>query len=235
MATLTEVTPATGPLPASWARPLFALNAVVAWFALAFSFALMAFDVYPNQNTDPTAIGFAGQSLFGRTVDWFSYFTIVSNIVVAVTMTMLWRDPARNTRIMRVLRLDAIMMITVTGIVYFIMLRPLAKNEGLQVYTDLLLHQIVPALTVLVFIAVGPRRLFGLRDIPAAFIIPLGWAGYCIVRGAFIGAYPYPFINVAKHGYITVGINLVAIVIFGVIIGLIALGIDRLLSRSARG
>lgn len=231
MATQTVATPSTGPLPVTWARPLYAVNALVAWFALAFSFMVMALDLYPNPNVDPTAIGFAGQGLLGRTIDWFSYFTILSNFVVAIAMTMLWRNPSRNDRLMRVLRVDSLLMIVVTGVAYNLLLRALAKNEGLNVYTDLFLHQIVPIVTVLVFVLVGPRRQFTARDIPAAFIIPLAWAAYTLVRGVAIGAYPYPFINVAKIGYGGAAAYLVGIILFGVIIALLAIGVDRLLSR----
>ena len=51
------------------------------------------------------------------------------------------------------------------------------------------------------------------------------------MRGAVIGAYPYPFIDVVRLGYGQVLLNVLAIAVLGVVIGTALLGIDRLLSR----
>ena len=55
-----------------------------------------------------------------------------------------------------------------------------------------------------------------------------------LLRGAVIGAYPYGFVDVVTKGYGTVLVNSIAITLFGVVIGLVFLGIDRLLTRRAR-
>lgn len=219
-----------GPLPARWARPLFALNAVVAWFAVGFQVFISVSGMYPSQNTDPDLYGDPGQGFLGRLIDILSYFTILSNVVVAVVMTTLWRAPRRTAWFFRALRLDSLMMITITCIVYNALLRSTTVNVGLNVYTDLLLHQIVPVLTILVWLLVGPRRQFGLRDLLPALIVPLAWAAYALIRGAVIGAYPYDIVNVAKYGYGSVLLTIAMIVAVGVALGLIAIGIERLLS-----
>ena len=219
-----------GPLPARWARPLFAVNAVVAWFAVGFQVFISVSGMYPSQNTDPHLYGDPTQGFLGRLIDILSYFTILSNVVVAVVMTMLWRAPRRTGWFFRALRLDSLMMITITCIVYNALLRSTTVNVGLNVYTDLLLHQVVPVVTVLVWLLAGPRRQFGLRDLLPALIVPLAWAAYALIRGALIGAYPYDIVNVAKYGYGSVLLTIAIIIGFGIALGLIAIGIERLLS-----
>jgi hypothetical protein len=145
-------------------------------------------------------------------------------------MTMLWRAPRRTGWFFRALRLDSLMMITITCIVYNALLRSITVNVGLNVYTDLLLHQVVPVVTVLVWLLAGPRRQFGLRDLLPALIVPLAWAAYALIRGAIIGAYPYDIVNVAKYGYGSVLLTIAIIIGFGIALGLIAIGIERLLS-----
>jgi hypothetical protein len=53
-----------------------------------------------------------------RLVRLFSYFTIQSNILAAVAAGMLLWQPDRRGRVFAVLRLDALLCIAVTGIVY---------------------------------------------------------------------------------------------------------------------
>jgi len=231
MVTSTASVVRIGPLPSGWARPLFAVNAVVAWAAVLAQVIISVSGMYPSTNTNPGLYGDPDQGFIGRLIDILSYFTILSNVVVAVVMTLLWRNPRRTHWFFRALRLDSLMMITITCIVYNVLLRSTTVNVGLNVYTDLLLHQVVPALTVLVWLLVGPRRQFGLRDLLPALLVPLAWAGYALARGAVIGAYPYDIINVTKYGYGSVLLTLAAIIGFGIVIGVIAVGVERLLSR----
>ncbi len=104
---------------------------------------------------------------------------------------------------------------------------------GWEYVSNTCLHYITPTLTVLVFLLIGPRGLFRLQTVFLALIIPFIWVGYTLVRGAIIDSYPYGFIDVVAHGYGTVTINLIGVVIFGIVLGLIFLGLDRLLSRRA--
>ena len=93
-----------------------------------------------------------------RFVRMFSSFTVQSNVLVAVAAFGLALAPARDSRPWRVLRLDALVGISVTGVVYTTVLQ-----------TQQQLHGYVT-----------------------------GW-------------YPYPFIDVARHGYGIVALNALAV------------------------
>ncbi len=212
------------------ARPLFLVTALSATFGAGLSFILTVLGTYPSLNTDPSLLGNPDQGALGRIFDFFTYFTQWSNILVAVIMWMLVANPRRNGKVFRVLRLDTILMISVTGIIYQGLLAASAKNVGLEVVTNFFLHQLTPIVVVVVWLLVGPRRQFKWVDIPLALILPIVWAIFALVRGTVINAYPYGFLNVDKHGLGTVIITVIAIAIFGVIISAIYLGLDRLLS-----
>jgi hypothetical protein len=217
-------------------RWLFGLNALLAWLGLAIALLLNFLDTYPNTNTVPTIFGFnepGSAGILGRALDYFSYFTIWSNILVAIVATLLWRNPLRRSGIFRVLRMDSLIMITVTGLIFAIVLAPSVELQGWQYVSNTLEHYITPVLTVLVFLLIGPRGLFRLATVFLALIIPFIWVVYTLVRGALIDSYPYGFIDVAAHGYGTVTLNLIGVVIFGIILGLLFLGVDRLLTRRA--
>ena len=233
---------ATLPMQAPrFARPLFLVNAAVAWFAIALSATLNASGYYLYQ-LDPTKTTIIGNTVAGqdtaleRLIDWLGYFTILSNITVAVVMTVLATRPdlfARRTAggaIWRALRLDSVVMIIVTGFVYNLMLWDGPKT-GWDAVSNALLHIIIPILTVLVWVIAGPRRILGFSTIWLSLVLPILWAAYTFIRGAAIGAYPYPFFDVTENGYASVLIFVAEILVFAVVIDLALLGIDRLIAR----
>jgi hypothetical protein len=232
---MTESTAVSVPTRISpWARPLFGINALVAWAGCGLQFFLSAFGVYPSTNTVASQLGNNDQGALGRIFDYFTYFTILSNILVAVILTMLFLNPSRDGQIFRVLRLDTVLMITVTGVVYNLVLAADAKNVGWQIVANSLEHQITPVVTVVVWLLVGPRGWINLRTMVWAFALPIGWLVFALIRGAIIGAYPYPFLDVVQYGYGTVLTNVAFIVLFAAVILLILWGVDALVSRLSR-
>ena len=118
-----------------------------------------------------------------------------------------------------------------TGIVYYLLLAADDNPQGLEIVSNALLHYIIPILTVVVWLFIGPRGLFRLWTVFAALIIPILWVVFVMVRGAIIDAYPYGFLNAQELGLGTALTNIGGVVILGIVLGLIYWAIDRLLSR----
>lgn len=215
-------------------RILFGVNALVALTGLTLGFVLAVLGTYPSLNTDPTMLGNPDQGVLGRVFDYFTYFTIWSNILVAVISIMLFRRPDRDSFAFRVLRLDSILMITVTGIIYNVVLAGSAKLQGLEVVSNLFDHMLTPLVTLLVWLFIGPRGWISWRVIGAALILPIGWLVFALIRGAFIGAYPYGFLDVATFGYGAVFTNVLGVVVFAIVLCLILWGIDWVIRRVQR-
>lgn len=212
----------------------FAIAAAISWFYLALSLTLTAFNVYPPTEVLPHAFGDNSDGIagfFGRIFDWFSYFTILSNIVVAVVTTMLARSLHRTSTTWATLRMDSLVMISVTGLVYAIVLAPGANPQGLEILTNSLGHYIIPALTVVLWLLIGPRKQLRPITIFTALIIPIIWAVYTLIRGAFINGYPYGFLNVAEIGLGPAIINIIGVAVLGMVIGAIYWLIDKLLPQ----
>jgi len=66
-----------------------------------------------------------------------------------------------------------------------------------------------------------------LWHLPLWLIYPLVYFVYALLRGHLLGAYAYPFIDVAMLGYTQVFINAGGILVGFVLIGLLVIGIDR--------
>lgn len=213
-------------------RILFAFNAICAWIGvgigtIASGLGLYRYEIAENMLGNNT-------SAIGRIIDTYSYFTIWSNVIVAIVMTVLAISPANRGKIFKVLRLDSLVMITVTGILYWMLLAAGSQSQGIDRIGNVFDHTITPIVTVVVWLLVGPRNWIRWWMVPAALIIPVIWAAYTLIRGSVINAYPYPFLNVAKYGLPSVLTTIGAITVFGVILGLIFWGVDALLSGKAR-
>jgi hypothetical protein len=223
--------------PTPTARAAYAVNAAVAWLGVALTAFFSGMGWYDDVTPDPGLYGlhpagFAG--VVSRLSDTFSYFTIWSNIVVAVSATLLLSRPFRDTLLRRVLRLDALLMITVTAIVYQVLLAPTTDVTGWSRLTDPILHVVTPLLTVLVWLVWGPRGWVTGRLVPLALAVPVVWIAWMLARGAIIDAYPYDFANVTEFGYASVARTLVLILVFGIIVAAVYWGIDVMLRRRQR-
>ncbi|WP_404381538.1 Pr6Pr family membrane protein [Knoellia locipacati] len=176
------------------ARSWHILTAVVAWAALLLQLVLVVRGGVVLDEVTPPALG-------TRLVRFISYFTVLTNLLVALTTTSLALGQNAYPTWWKVLRLNAIVGITVTGLVHWFLLRPLLDLSGADYVADKLLHVVVPVLAVVGWLAFGPRGRAESRLLLPSLVYPVAWLAYTLVRGASAGWYPYPFLDVGLHGY----------------------------------
>ncbi|MFB7249375.1 Pr6Pr family membrane protein [Microbacterium sp. NPDC056234] len=143
-------------------------------------------------------------------VNFFSYFTILSNLVAVIALAIggIWMLRHRRSTDLEPAWLATILVcassyMIVTGIVYNILLRNIPLAGLSDVWTNETLHVVMP-LVMLLDVLFAPRR----RGLPwsALWIVaafPIVWAGYTLVRGEHITSplygrpwwYPYPFLD----------------------------------------
>ena len=152
----------------------------------------------PDPNTGETV---ATIGVPRRMVQTFSFFTIQSNLLVLVTAALLVLDPDRDGRVWRVLRLDALLGITVTGLVFDTVLIHYVHPSGWQLVATIGFHYVAPWASVLGWLLFGPWRRIDRATAVRAFGWPIAWIAYTFVHGAISGWYPYPFLNVAEIGW----------------------------------
>ena len=200
-------------------RVVHATTFVVTTFALVLQLALVVRGHAVLDDVEPPALG-------TRLVRFFSYFTILSNLLVAVTTLLLALDRWQG-RVFRVLRLDAISGITITAVVHWFLLRPLLDLHGADALADTLLHVVVPALAVGGWLLVGPRGLLGREDLVPGAIYPAAYLVWSLLHGAVTDWYPYPFVDVTEHGYAVVLLNAVGVIALLALVSLGMIGLDR--------
>jgi hypothetical protein len=162
----------------------------------------------------------AGAGGFTRVIRTLSFFTIQSNILSAIVSAQLARNPARDGRGWRILRLATLFGIVVTGIVYSTVLARVHEPHGWeQVSTNTVFHYIVPIMMLLGWFLFGPRPRISASVIAWSLAWPVLYFGYILAHGAASKWYPYPFVNVAGHGYPAVLLNAVLVTVVFAAVG----------------
>ena len=164
------------------------------------------------------------------TVRFFSYFTILSNIaVMLVACTAAAGRPGcfAQARV----RGAVALYIGVTGSIYFFILRHLWQPQGAQWWADTGLHYAVPLVYGAWWLVCTPHGTLRWRDVAGWLLFPLGYVVWVFLRGAWVGEYPYPFIDVGQLGWARVGVNALGVMGVFVALGWVVVGLDRVLGR----
>lgn len=188
----------------SAARLWHGVTAVVAAFGLGAQLVLVVIGASVLVEEDPPGLG-------ARLGHFISYFTVLSNLLVLITTTAAARRPDVDGRLWRVLRLDAVVGITVTGLVHWFFLRPLLHLTGWSYAVDKVLHVVVPLLALAGWLVFGPRPRVTLRVVLLGLVYPVGWLAVTLAVGAATGWYPYPFLDVTARGAAPVAVTSVAL------------------------
>lgn len=220
------------------AKRLFGINAFIAWLGYGLSQLINIFDLVPakpptepvllNLFTQPEA-GLAGA--IGRVFNSHGYFTTWSNLLVAITLTVLYQHPTVRSATREWLRNSALLMITMTFVLYNILLAPYAKVESFNIVTNLLTHYITPIVTIAVWVVAGPRGRFNFSHTFSVFIVPIAYLVYTLGHGALASMYPYGFFDVLTYGYASVLTLMGGVIVGGYVVALIYYGAERLRSR----
>jgi hypothetical protein len=199
------------------ARTAAAVIAAIGWLALAMQLVVTLGMMTADGHSVPAAVW-----------RYLGYFTILTNLLVAVTMTRVARDrwPAGAAPQVSVVS-GVVLAIAIVGVVYEVLLSGRVPAMGPLWWTaDRLLHYVVPTLAVLWWLACVPKHTLGARDPVRWLAYPAGYLVYALARGAVDQWYPYFFIDVAAIGYgqaltnaalLSVGMLAVGYVIVGLV------------------
>src|ERR1700753_2639365 len=137
------------------ARAWHAVIAVLAVAAIALQvwIAIKASATPPGHNVGVLA----GTAVGWRICRFFSFFTVQSNVLSAISSALLVASPARDGGGFRLLRLSSLFGITVTGVVYSTVLARVHTPHGWQeTSSNTVVHYVVPIMMVLGWLFFGP-------------------------------------------------------------------------------
>jgi hypothetical protein len=167
----------------------------------------------------------------GRFFNTFAFFTVQSNLLIGLATLLLAIRLERSSTAFAVLRLTGLVAILVTAIVFHAVLARLLNLSGWGRIGNELVHTIVPVMAVVGWLMVGPRALVSKRIVWLSLIFPICWLAFTLIRGAIIGWYPYPFLDVTHIGYARTAVNCVWVALLLLALAAGATALDRWLVR----
>ena len=181
--------------------------ALLGWFAIISQYLI--------------AISKPEANFWESTETYFSYFTVLTNTLVAIYLTvqsidswrkkpeLFWNQPGVLTALT--------VYISIVGLVYQVALRHLYHPTGLSKVGDELFHSIIPILMILYWFFYEKKKDVAIKNLPKWLMYPLIYLIYTLIHGAFTGFYPYPFVNVTEIGMQNVLLNsLYLLVLFSI-------------------
>src|SRR5687767_167458 len=130
-------------------------------------------------------------------VNFFSYFTIETNILVFITLLVSAIAVAmgKNGKLDE-LRSAATVYILIVGIGFSVLLAGLECVVLTAVLWDnVVLHYIMPVAMLVDFLIDRPKRKVLFKKSLLWLLFPIIYVAYSLTRGALVGWYPYPFLN----------------------------------------
>ena len=206
-------------------RGVFAL---VAWFGLGLQYWL---SITGNPGMTPAEL----------TLNFFSYFTVLVNILAALCLSLplIARDSAFGRWALAPgVRAAVAMYIAVVGVTYHFLLSHVWDPQGWLFVANGVLHYVTPLAFVLDWILFTPKGRLRWRDPVKWLAAPLIYTGWTLLHGYASGGaegwWPYWFMNVPALGLGKTAFWFAAMLAFFLIVGLVLVFIDRTLGRRDR-
>jgi len=150
------------------------------------------------------------------------FFTILTNLLVAVTMTWVAIGRKVSPEVLGGLTLALLLV----GVIYMTLLRGLMHLNGAAHIADTLFHKVSPVLMALWWLLFAPRAKLRWSAPILWAVYPLGYLIYVLARGRMDGRYPYPFIDVGKLGWLQTALNVGGIALGFILAGFALVWID---------
>jgi hypothetical protein len=163
-----------------------------------------------------------------------SYFTVVSNllVVLGVTIPLLWPKRRAGRFFSKPQTVTGLLVyLAIVGFVYHVAVARLWNPQGMQKIVDVIQHDIVPILFLLYWIFT-PKGQLSWKVIFSWLLLPAVYLIFILVRGAITNVYPYPFVDVSQLGIRQVLINAGLLTLGFVVFGMAAVALDRLLGKT---
>lgn len=161
-----------------------------------------------------------------RAWDMARYFTILTNLLVAITLAR----AALGQRVGPNLAATITLSIVMVGVVYRLLLAPAEPKPAPDYYPDFLMHVATPVLVPLWWAAFADRTL-RLKGLVTWLSLPAAYLAYALIRGALTGRYPYFFLDLQKSGPMVVLIYSLSLIAAFALAGLLLYLVSRILPR----
>lgn len=190
----------------------------------ASAIGLIAIATLALQTTINTEPGTSYLVHFGLTL---RFFTIWSNLAAGLVLVWIGFGRRADERIMFALATS----LTIVALVYHALLAGDHHPEGLDWWTNLNFHTLIPAAAIIWWIAFSGRAQLTWRSLPWVMVFPIIYTVFALAYGMTSGFYAYFFLNLPSLGWSQLLINMVGLSVFFVMMGAVLLGIRKIARR----
>lgn len=175
-----------------------------------------------------------GKTIGGAVIQLWSYFTITTNTIIAVTVTCALLFPnshwGRNCAKPETITAIAVYIIVV-GLVYNLILRPLSHFTGWDKMGNELVHSAVPTLYIIYWLVYATKGSIKWSSAYKWLLYPFLYLVYTFIRGMITDWYPYPFMDVKNIGYTGFWLNSFYLLMLFVTLNLALISLDKTLAK----
>lgn len=171
----------------------------------------------------------------GSVANLFSFFTIDSNVLAALTLVLTGIRASRgmSSQPLVFLRGCATLYMAITGVVYVLLLRDVDVQVPFP-WANAVLHYVAPIVMVVDWVVLE-RPTVDLRGALGWLAFPVAWLAYTLVRGEIVDWYPYPFLDVRDHGYGGVAVAALGVAVFSSLVLSLLVAVARSPERTTTG
>ena len=147
----------------------------------------------------------------GGLVNFFSFFTIESNIFAATILLLsaVFIGNDVRSRTFDYWRGATTLYMVVTGIIYGLLLS--GTDASLYAWVNTVLHYVFPVVMLGDWLLDQPQRPLSFVHALWWLAFPLIYLAYSLIRGPLANWYPYPFIDATQLSYARIAVNCLGI------------------------
>lgn len=153
------------------------------------------------------------------------YFTIWSNFAAGLILLWVAAGKPVSERVLFALATA----LSIVALVYHALLAVDHHPVGLDWWTNLGFHTIIPASAIAWWVAYSDRAHLTWRSLPLVTPAPVAYTIFALIYGAISGFYPYFFLDLPNLGWVQLLLNVTGLALFFVVMGAVLLGLRQVL------
>ena len=166
-------------------------------------------------------------------LEWFYSFiafTMQTNFIITIqfTLAILWHNkPESLKKIIGPLKGAFTLYITITFVVFAILLSPFYQPTGWAAFSNLVLHYITPIAFIVDWVLTETKVRYQWNYLLYWMIYPLCYIIFAVIHGTFTGNYIYYFFDINTLGILGFFLFVSILIAFGIALASLYIWINR--------
>jgi len=161
---------------------------------------------------------------FFRGVGLIRYYTIQSNGIVFGYFLLGLFDKVKEHPLYQKMLPGVVIYIAVTFLIFATMLQGTFEITGIRILGNLLVHYIVPILSIIYLFVYGENK-YNYKDVLVWIVYPLSYIVFMFIYGSITSDYLYPFFDLNVIGIWTLTITIIILIVLFLILSFIVVKI----------